>query len=749
MESEKQPEGMGTLLDHHGKEYLRHELSPALANMKRRLRQWKVYLQRGFLSPLTTLGFHIVDLNPWKEHLQCTMPGALASTKLRIVALLTILYIIRPSKPYNHLTNTLPIQLLEVFDSGSAGGCHIHSGSSHAKWPFPELVDEEHWILPVGEFKGWAPGVANEYISGYQNRTPDWLSDIPPDGFYRWQAIARHQDPPIDVPDRELDRPGGTLHDKDLKEKCADLLEQLVDYNPVDDPLRITNLDQDLLKPFEKLLKEGAAVINHVIIVQMESMRKELFPLIPGSATHKMILKSHPKDQWDDINGKLDHLSRNSQKITGQFGSFTDADDSEHRHKILAESSGGINVNGALTSSTFSFKSFLGSHCGVWPLPVNMLEETYSQIYQPCLPHILNLFNVGKIDEDRDDEESIKPVERKWKSLFLQSITELYDRQDQLNKQIGFDQVFAKETIEEEPNFHEEEINYYGYPERAIKPHMRKALQEAIDNDQRLFLSHFTSTTHHPWTTTKDFDDIAYMGGGHDDFNQHLNSIRFHDEWLGEILELVEGMGVANETLIVFVGDHGTAFSEDGPKANLGPHENKHISNWRVPLVFRHPQLPRIQLDVNATSISILPTILDLLIQTNSLNDRDKGIAADLIHDYEGQSLIRPYVKFQGGRRAWNFGIVNAGGGMILITSADTPWKLSLPLGSIREYCFVDLTTDPRELEPMEYWVFEDLLRKIRNKHGKQAEEWAVEAKKVIEYFVDRQHRLWKYADQL
>ena len=83
------------------------------------------------------------------------------------------------------------------------------------------------------------------------------------------------------------------------------------------------------------------------------------------------------------------------------------------------------------------------------------------------------------------------------------------------------------------------------------------------------------------------------------------------------------------------------------------------------------------------------------------------------------------------------------------MTSADTPWKLSLPLGSIREYSFADLKTDPEELEPLEYWVFEDLLRKIGNKHGKHAEEWAGEAKKVAEYFVDRQHRLWKYADQL
>ena len=741
MESEKQPEVVESLLLHHGKDYICQKLSPLSATLKYRASQCMEYVLRAIPAALPTVDLRIVDLT-LKEQLQYKMPGVLASTKLRIIVFLAVLYILRPSKPYNHLSNTLPLQLLEVFDKGYDGQCRIHSGSSYAKWPLPEVIDEEYWILPESDFKGWAPGAD----SGYRNRTPEWLSDIPTDGFYRWQAVARNQNPPIDVPERELGRPGGTLHDKDLKEKCADLLEKLVDYDPADDPLRISNLNQDILRPLRRVMKEGSAVINHVMIVTMESIREELFPLMPGSGMHKMILEANPPSDWDDVNKQLDRLGRNAQKITGRFGSFTDAVDLEISDS--EEDFGGININGALTGSTFSFKSFLGSHCGVWALPVNMLEETYSQIYQPCLPHILNLLNAGK-DQKDNENKSIDPVERKWKSIYLQSITDLYDRQDQLNRQIGFDHVEVKETIEIEPGFDEEEINYYGYPERAIKPHMRKALQDAVENDERLFLSHFTSSTHHPWATPKDFDDFDYMGDGHDDFNHHLNSIRFVDEWLGEIFDLLEEFGVYNETLVVFVGDHGTAFYEDGPSANLGPHENKHISNWRVPLAFHHPHLPRVQLDVNATSISILPTILDLLIQTDSLNSRDKSIASDLMHDYEGQSLIRPYVKSQDSRRAWNFGVVNAGGGMILMTSADTTFKMSMPLGSIREFTFVDLAMDPLEKDPMEFWVFDELLKKIRDEHGRHAEQWAVEAEKVLKYFVDRQHRLWKYADQL
>jgi arylsulfatase A-like enzyme len=203
-------------------------------------------------------------------------------------------------------------------------------------------------------------------------------------------------------------------------------------------------------------------------------------------------------------------------------------------------------------------------------------------------------------------------------------------------------------------------------------------------------------------------------------------------------------MGIANETLIVFVGDHGQAFQEDAPI--MGNFENKHVSNFRVPIVFRHPQLPRVQVNANATSISILPTILDLLVHTGSLNDRDGRIASDLVQDYEGQSLIRPYVSSKNGRRAWNFGIVNAGGGMISITSADTPWKLDLPLEREVDYSFTDLAIDTLELNPTEAWEFKDLVHKVRSRYGEGAAEWANEAEKVINYFVYRQQRLWKYA---
>lgn len=89
---------------------------------------------------------------------------------------------------------------------------------------------------------------------------------------------------------------------------------------------------------------------------------------------------------------------------------------------------------------------------------------------------------------------------------------------------------------------------------------MEDAIDDAIKNNERLFLSHFTSTTHHPWGLPKGFHSEQYFSdesliGKHEDMNSYLNSVRYVDAWLGDMLKLLDKKGIANETLVVFVGD--------------------------------------------------------------------------------------------------------------------------------------------------------------------------------------------------
>ena len=89
---------------------------------------------------------------------------------------------------------------------------------------------------------------------------------------------------------------------------------------------------------------------------------------------------------------------------------------------------------------------------------------------------------------------------------------------------------------------------------------MRDAIKDAVESKTRLFLSHFTSTIHHPWGTPKDFEYNDYFSidgvlSDHEDINSYLNAVRYVDVWLGEIMKLLDDTGIANETLVVLVGD--------------------------------------------------------------------------------------------------------------------------------------------------------------------------------------------------
>lgn len=104
-------------------------------------------------------------------------------------------------------------------------------------------------------------------------------------------------------------------------------------------------------------------------------------------------------------------------------------------------------------------------------------------------------------------------------------------------------------------------LTIYSYAESEIKPYLRDFIFNAAQNRTRLFLSHITSTTHHPWNVPQSFYRQQYMGRrgplgiNHRPMNDYLNTVRYDDEWLGEILGLLDEAKIADSTLVVIVGD--------------------------------------------------------------------------------------------------------------------------------------------------------------------------------------------------
>lgn len=283
--------------------------------------------------------------------------------------ILAVLLLTRPTKPYNHISTTLPLPLLTLlsFSFEPFSSCGQGERVIENEWPLPELISEAHWKPAHGSFKGWAPGGMSPLIRAYRERKPGWLPvPIPPE-FARWNSTE-----PAEETLSVLDAPNGTTVDGNgTSLACGPILTRQADYNPVEDPLRITNLDLDPVEPLRAALDNKNATIKHVVMIQMESMREELFPLRQGSLWHKMILESHPEEDRDEINERLSKLTPNSERITGRAGGFTNStghpyvreEEAPSWATSIAEGFGGLNVVGAFTGSSVSTKSVVGSHC--------------------------------------------------------------------------------------------------------------------------------------------------------------------------------------------------------------------------------------------------------------------------------------------------------------------------------------------------------------------------------------------------
>ncbi|KPI36814.1 uncharacterized protein AB675_11756 [Cyphellophora attinorum] len=620
--------------------------------------------------------------------------------------LVAVLQIVRPRhSPFAHLSTTLPFTLYQIFDAGEAAVC----GANAIPIPFPkpELLAS----LGLGR-----PALGNSSWIGQHYSVPNWLPDYRIGGFDRfyWQPVNNSDD-------------------------------EWMPYSATMDPLKVSNAEEELLEPLREAFEENDVLIKHVVLFHLESTRLDAFPLTNESHLHQVLAKESDNDM-EGLNARLASISENAELLTGVDGHLgaSKSSASEGWRSHLREGRGGLNVVGSVTAGTATLKSLIGSICGAQPLPVDFTEEADLTIYQACLPHIFNLFSQGKDLVDGASNARVKVLQRPWRSVHAQAITDRFDRQDVLMDNMGFNQSIARHYPPQEP-----EANYFGFPETELKPYIRDLFEQAEQEGSRLFLSHLTSTTHHPWSVPESFGtDEEYLSrwGWHEErpLNRYLNTLRYQDRWIGEFMDVLEELDVLDETLVVFAGDHGMAFREDCEA--LTTFENPHIINFQVPLLFFHPQLPRMQVKASSSSLSILPTILDLLVQSGSLDKHDSVAASDLVREYEGQSLIRPYIAEDAGRESWHFSIINAGAALLSVASAAVPWRLVMPLCKTVPYRFTNLEHDPAEIHPVEAWTMDEMQSLVVGKEGIDAMKWLRNAERMGMWWAGEQKRKWRYS---
>ena len=334
-------------------------------------------------------------------------------------------------------------------------------------------------------------------------------------------------------------------------------------YNPARDPIHVSNLGLPVLESLRDVLHNGSVPIKHVFVIKLESTREDVFPVRRESSIYNRVRRSYDHGQIPDyVERNLSSLTPTAERLTGTpsgFGPQKNGDRAPY---------GGIHATNSYTSSTYTLKSLVGSLCGVTPLVADFNREYSHNIYQPCLAQILEAMNVQKRGVNASESEDF--ITWPWHPAYMQSVTDDYDFQHRLTLALGYKHVVNKEilwndhvaaannaTVEgRKPNFNP--LNFLGFSDNELLPYFRRIINRAEKRHERLFLTHLTGVTHHPWTLPGGKRNMSvYLDSElrHDKFNRYLSSIGLADRWLGQILDLLEETGVANETLLVITGD--------------------------------------------------------------------------------------------------------------------------------------------------------------------------------------------------
>lgn len=181
-----------------------------------------------------------------------------------------------------------------------------------------------------------------------------------------------------------------------------------------------------------------------------------------------------------------------------------------------------------------------------------------------------------------------------YRTAFMHSGQLVFDRQGEFLQSRGFDRIVGKERDNDAP------------ADADLVPQALSWIK--ADPARPFFLTIWTQDTHHPYLAVGKRDY-----GVHDIYlNRYLNAVHAADALIGQLAGALQGMGLADRTLLVITGDHGEAFGEHGQLIHGGTVYNEEV---QVPLLIVNPRLFPHEVTVKrpVRQIDIAPTVLALL----------------------------------------------------------------------------------------------------------------------------------------
>jgi arylsulfatase A-like enzyme len=246
----------------------------------------------------------------------------------------------------------------------------------------------------------------------------------------------------------------------------------------------------------------------------------------------------------------------------------------------------------AYTTLPHTSKAITSINCGVDPNLTQIITESFpGGVPAQCLPGLLK--------------------EQGYNSAFFQSATEEFEDRRGLVDNFGYEEFFPLEAMVADWKGGTEEFqeaNYFGLEDDVMLEPSKNWLEK--NGDSPFLATYLTVTPHHQYLAPDTYGIEEFAED--DTLNDYLNSVRYEDHFVENVIQQYKDLGLYEDTIFVIVGDHGEGFEEHG----RSQHDDViYEEGLHVPLIVHDPQRfedgERVE---NLTNhLDILPTVADLL----------------------------------------------------------------------------------------------------------------------------------------
>lgn len=251
-------------------------------------------------------------------------------------------------------------------------------------------------------------------------------------------------------------------------------------------------------------------------------------------------------------------------------------------------------------------KSIIAIHCGIEPRPTMITKEAKpGNIPAKCLPRLLR--------------------EQGYATAYFQTANEFFENRRGLVNNFGFEEFFPG-NVHNTKGF--ELTNYHGYEDRVLLgPSLswHKALKR-YEPKRPFMVTYLTNTSHHIYGLPRKFAkqqyNVDHIKSNYATnfkgirsrglYNRYLNTIRYVDMFLKELIDQYKREGLYKNTVFVIAADHGEGFWEHG----FFSHSNTiYDEGLRIPFLIHDPLRFKNGMKVNqpVNHLDILPTAVDLV----------------------------------------------------------------------------------------------------------------------------------------